>query len=129
MNVQELTESLHATSVHTPLDLDRVTRDGRRIRTRRRTALAGGLALALAAVAVPVSLWQQEAREDQYAGSPAAQAGRQQARGEQRAEQFRAQAPVAQPSGAVVMAERRFDPAGQVNGNTEIILRAGDWPA
>lgn len=34
-----------------------------------------------------------------------------------------------EPSGAVVMAERRFDPAGQVNGNTEMVLDAGDWPA
>ena len=34
-----------------------------------------------------------------------------------------------EPSGAAVMTERRFDPAGQVNGNTEIVLNAGDWPA
>ena len=34
-----------------------------------------------------------------------------------------------EPSGAVVMAERRFDPAGQVNGNTEVVLNAGEWPA
>lgn len=34
-----------------------------------------------------------------------------------------------EPSGAVVMAERRFDAAGQVNGNTEIALKAGTWPA
>jgi len=34
-----------------------------------------------------------------------------------------------EPSGAVVMAERRFDTTGQVNGNTEIVLRAGEWPA
>jgi uncharacterized protein with NRDE domain len=34
-----------------------------------------------------------------------------------------------EPSGAVVMAERRFDAAGQVIGNTEILLAAGDWPA
>jgi uncharacterized protein with NRDE domain len=34
-----------------------------------------------------------------------------------------------EPSGALVMAERRFDPAGQVNGNTEVVLDAGDWPA
>jgi uncharacterized protein with NRDE domain len=34
-----------------------------------------------------------------------------------------------EPSGAVVMAERRFDPAGQVNGNTAFALPAGDWPA
>jgi uncharacterized protein with NRDE domain len=34
-----------------------------------------------------------------------------------------------EPSGAVVMAERRFDPAGQILGNTEVSLHAGDWPA
>jgi uncharacterized protein with NRDE domain len=34
-----------------------------------------------------------------------------------------------EPSGAVVMAERRFDPAGQAIGNTEVALSAGDWPA
>jgi len=34
-----------------------------------------------------------------------------------------------EPSGAAVMAERRFDAAGQVNGNTEVLLAAGDWPA
>lgn len=33
-----------------------------------------------------------------------------------------------EPSGALVMAERRFDTVGHVNGNTEIVLRAGDWP-
>jgi uncharacterized protein with NRDE domain len=33
-----------------------------------------------------------------------------------------------EPSGAVVMAERRFDPAGQVSGNTEFVLQAGAWP-
>lgn len=34
-----------------------------------------------------------------------------------------------EPSGALVMAERRFDAAGQVNGNTEVVLDAGAWPA
>lgn len=34
-----------------------------------------------------------------------------------------------EPSGVVVMAERRFDPAGQPIGNTEIVLPPGDWPA
>ena len=33
-----------------------------------------------------------------------------------------------EPSGAVVMTERRFDAAGQVSGNTEVLLHAGDWP-
>jgi len=34
-----------------------------------------------------------------------------------------------EPSGAVVMAERRFDAAGQVSGDTQIVLKPGDWPA
>jgi uncharacterized protein with NRDE domain len=34
-----------------------------------------------------------------------------------------------EPSGAVVMTERRFDAAGQVSGNTEMLLHAGHWPA
>lgn len=33
-----------------------------------------------------------------------------------------------EPSGAVVMAERRFDPAGQTSGTTELVLQAGAWP-
>ena len=34
-----------------------------------------------------------------------------------------------EPSGAVVMAERRFDPAGHAIGDTGIRLNAADWPA
>jgi uncharacterized protein with NRDE domain len=34
-----------------------------------------------------------------------------------------------EPSGAVVMAERRFDPSGQAIGNTAITLNPGEWPA
>ena len=34
-----------------------------------------------------------------------------------------------EPSGAVVMAERRFDSAGHAIGNTEVVLGPGDWPA
>ncbi len=33
-----------------------------------------------------------------------------------------------EPSGAAVMAERRFDPAGTANGETELFLNAGEWP-
>lgn len=33
-----------------------------------------------------------------------------------------------EPSGAVVMAERRFDPTGQPSGNTEFVLQPGAWP-
>jgi uncharacterized protein with NRDE domain len=34
-----------------------------------------------------------------------------------------------EPSGAVVMAERRFDPVGRAIGNTDFVLQPGDWPA
>jgi uncharacterized protein with NRDE domain len=34
-----------------------------------------------------------------------------------------------EPSGAVVMTERRFDPSGHVIGNTGVVLKAGEWPA
>jgi uncharacterized protein with NRDE domain len=32
------------------------------------------------------------------------------------------------PTGDAVMAERRFDPAGQPSGETELHLNAGEWP-
>src|SRR5688572_19037168 len=34
-----------------------------------------------------------------------------------------------EPSGAAVVVERRFDPAGQSSGETEFWLNAGEWPA
>ena len=33
-----------------------------------------------------------------------------------------------EPAGHVVMAERRFDPAGATSGETELHLNAGEWP-
>ncbi len=33
-----------------------------------------------------------------------------------------------EPAGGIVMAERRFDPAGDVSGETEYHLNAGEWP-
>ena len=113
MNVQQLTESMHGTSVVTPLDLDRVTRDGRRIRTRRRAAIAGGVAAAVAAVAVPVALWQEpQPAEPRFAGTPSAPAY-----DDARERAFERDAPLGQPLGAVLQPGGAYAPKFYLGGD------------
>jgi hypothetical protein len=102
MKVDELIDTMHATSEAAPLDLDRITRDGRRIRTRRRAALVGGMAIAVAAVAVPMALWQDQPRSEpaRYAGTP--QHSDETAAHEDVERDFLARAPIGAPLGAVV---------------------------
>ena len=117
MNVQELTDSMHATSVATPLDLDRVTRDGRRIRNRHRVVLATGLAAAVAAVAVPVGLWQQPAPGDAGFASPPERSDTTADDARERA--FEADAPLGRPVGAVLRPGGRYAPKFYLGGQKQ----------
>jgi hypothetical protein len=115
MNVQELTDSMHATSVPTPLDLERVTRDGRRIRNRHRTVLAAGLAAAVVAVAVPVGLWQQPAPSDAGFASPPERSDP--AFDDARERVFETDAPLGRPIGAVLRPGGQYAPKFYLGGD------------
>jgi hypothetical protein len=110
MNVDELTETMHATNLPTPLDLERVTRDGRRIRARRRAAVAGGLAVAVAAVAVPLGTWQRSASPEDAPFAGTSQRQDETARHEAVEREFLAQAPVGRPIGTVLQPGAAYAP-------------------
>lgn len=117
MDVDELTETMHAASVPVPLDLDRVTRDGRRLRTRRRAVLAGGLAAAVAAVAVPVALLGQSGGgEPSYAGSPKP-APERTVTDDSRETQFEQTAPIGRPMAGVLQPGGAYAPKFYLGGD------------
>jgi len=104
MNVTELVETMHDNQVPTAPDLDRITRQGRRIAVRRRAAVA---TVVVAAVAVVSGPWALLAGGRDHAVSPSGTATSTPF-DDSREVAFETSAPLGAPVGDVAQTEMKF---------------------